>query len=424
MNRDAGPYSIVAGTDGNLWFTQNNANSIARLTPDGCLSEFVIPSIDCGASIIAAVDNGAWFTEYNADKIAFIDFKGSITEYCLAGKFSPYGITVDNEEAIWFTCMASNQIGRKTSKGITYFNLPTPKSYPSFIAFGHDGGLWFTQNQGNRIGRISKEGVVTEFSLPNPDSAPVGIVAGKEALWFTEIEGNRIGRIAYDGSLAEFELPTASAKPHAITVSDEGLVAFSEWGVGKIGFITKGGLLLEQEIPATASEPHGLVFDRHGELWVAFESGAIGRLKPEIPSVLPHETEVLDAGPFYHGTKADLELGDLLVPGLDSNYGKHKKSSYIFMSATLDAAIWGGELAQGNASGRIYRVEPTGEFEDDPNLTDKKFPGNQTRSYRTKKALRVAGEVLDWEGHTTEALQNMLNHLETLKDLGIEAIND
>ncbi|MFT4145318.1 MAG: NAD(+)--rifampin ADP-ribosyltransferase, partial [Mobilitalea sp.] len=92
---------------------------------------------------------------------------------------------------------------------------------------------------------------------------------------------------------------------------------------------------------------------------------------------------VLDSGPFYHGTKADLKPGDLLEPGFNSNYGSQKKSNFVYLTATLDAAIWGAELAVGATPGRIYQVEPTGSFENDPNLNDKKFPGNPTRSYRT-----------------------------------------
>jgi len=114
----------------------------------------------------------------------------------------------------------------------------------------------------------------------------------------------------------------------------------------------------------------------------------------------------------------------LLVPGYSSNYGQRKQANYIYLTATLDAATWGAELAVGDGPGRIYRVEPTGPIEDDPNLTDKKFPGNPTRSYRTRHPLRVVDEVLHWEGHSPEALKNMRDHLDELKRLGIEAIND
>ncbi len=137
-----------------------------------------------------------------------------------------------------------------------------------------------------------------------------------------------------------------------------------------------------------------------------------------------HVDKILDHGPFYHGTKANLNPGEFLEPGFSSNYGEQKKANFIYFTATMDAAIWGAELAVGNKPGRIYQVEPTGTYENDPNLTDKKFPGNPTRSYRTKQPLRVMGEVLEWEGHSPEVLQNMLDSLEKLKLLNIEAIND
>lgn len=127
---------------------------------------------------------------------------------------------------------------------------------------------------------------------------------------------------------------------------------------------------------------------------------------------------------FYHGTKADLKDGELIAPGFSSNYGQRRKANYVYFSATLDAAIWGAELAVGDRRGRIYIVEPTGSYEDDPNLTDKKFPGNPTKSYRTKDALRVVGEVKEWQGHAPEQLQAMKDHLQRLKEQGIEAIED
>lgn len=132
----------------------------------------------------------------------------------------------------------------------------------------------------------------------------------------------------------------------------------------------------------------------------------------------------LDEGPFYHGTKADLKPGDLLEAQKNSNYGERKKANFVYMTATMDAAKWGAELAIGKGVGRIYQVEPTGSFENDPNLTDKRFPGNPTRSYRTQQPLKVVAEVEDWEGHTQEELEHMRNHLEKLKQQGIEAIND
>lgn len=128
--------------------------------------------------------------------------------------------------------------------------------------------------------------------------------------------------------------------------------------------------------------------------------------------------------PFYHGTKANLKPGDLIEPGFSSNYGKRKVASFVYLTATLDAAVWGAELAVGENPGKIYTVEPTGPIEDDPNLTDKKFPGNPTKSYRTKSPLRVTGEIKDWQGHSPEQLKAMRDHLERLKEMGIEAIEE
>ncbi|HRA51110.1 NAD(+)--rifampin ADP-ribosyltransferase [Actinotalea sp.] len=131
-----------------------------------------------------------------------------------------------------------------------------------------------------------------------------------------------------------------------------------------------------------------------------------------------------DPGPFFHGTKADLAVGELLEPGRSSNFGGRATASYVYLTATLDAATWGAELAVGEGRGRIYRVAPMGPFENDPNLTDQRFPGNPTRSYRTRQPLRVVGEVTDWQGHAPAVLQAMRDHLVHLERLGIEAIND
>ncbi len=131
-----------------------------------------------------------------------------------------------------------------------------------------------------------------------------------------------------------------------------------------------------------------------------------------------------DPGPFFHGTRADLRAGDLLEPGRPSNFGERHTANFVYVTATMDAAVWGAELAVGTEPGRIYQVEPTGPIEDDPNLTDKKFPGNPTRSYRTRQPVRVIGEVTEWEPHPPEVLQTMLDRLAELKRQGVEAIND
>jgi rifampin ADP-ribosylating transferase len=126
---------------------------------------------------------------------------------------------------------------------------------------------------------------------------------------------------------------------------------------------------------------------------------------------------------FYHGTKADLEVGDLIRPGFGSNF-VDRQLKHIYFTATLEAATWGAELAKGDGRGRIYIVEPTGEFEDDPNLTDKKFPGNITASYRSLDPLRVIGEVGQWTSHSPEQLQAMRDSLARLKEEGVAEIEE
>ena len=121
---------------------------------------------------------------------------------------------------------------------------------------------------------------------------------------------------------------------------------------------------------------------------------------------------------FYHGTRAALKPGDLIHPGYASNYTE-RRSPWVYFSETLDAATWGAELAKGDGPGRIYVVEPTGSFVDDPNLTDKRFPGNPTKSYRSQQPLRVVSEHLNWQGHPPEVIQAMKDAI-----VGLEPIDD
>ena len=134
--------------------------------------------------------------------------------------------------------------------------------------------------------------------------------------------------------------------------------------------------------------------------------------------------EVYEPGVFLHGTKADLAVGDLLVPGRESNFERGRVMNYVYFTATLDAATWGAELAAGEGRGRIYVVEPTGDFEDDPNVTDKKFPGNPTRSFRSRQPVRVVGEVQDWVGHSAAALSAMREGIAAAQRKGTSAILD
>jgi hypothetical protein len=126
---------------------------------------------------------------------------------------------------------------------------------------------------------------------------------------------------------------------------------------------------------------------------------------------------------FFHGTRAALEPGDLIVVGYQSNFTEATALSWVYFTGTLDAAIWGAELAAGSGRERIYVVEPTEQIEDDPNLTNKKFPGNPTLSYRSRDPLRVIAEVTNWQGHPPEQLQKMKDGVARSKSEGADIID-
>ena len=127
---------------------------------------------------------------------------------------------------------------------------------------------------------------------------------------------------------------------------------------------------------------------------------------------------------YFHGTKANLVPGDRIMTGFASNFTQDQMLSWVYFTATLDAAIWGAELALGNGAERIYVVEPTGPLQDDPNVTDKKFPGNPTKSYRSPDAVLVIGEVVGWQGHAPERLKQMKDGLAAMKAAATDRIID
>lgn len=132
----------------------------------------------------------------------------------------------------------------------------------------------------------------------------------------------------------------------------------------------------------------------------------------------PMPFEVHEAGELLHGTKAGLVAGDLLIARRLSNFEAGRVMNHVYVTETLDAAVWGAELAAGHGAGRIYSVEAIGPLEDDPNVTDKKFPGNPTRSYRTRDPVRVVGEVTSWTGHPAGQLEAMKDRLADLRRRG------
>ena len=138
----------------------------------------------------------------------------------------------------------------------------------------------------------------------------------------------------------------------------------------------------------------------------------------------PVPFEVYEPGVYLHGTKAVIAVGELLTAGRESNFEGGRLMNHVYFTATLDAAVWGAELSAGEGRERIYIVEPTGDFEDDPNVTNKRFPGNPTQSFRSREPLCVVGELVDWVGHSPEMQQVMRDGLTALKQAGEAEIED
>jgi len=138
----------------------------------------------------------------------------------------------------------------------------------------------------------------------------------------------------------------------------------------------------------------------------------------------PRPFEIYREGVLLHGTRADLATGDLLVPGRASNFEEGRAMNHVYVTETLDAAVWGAELARGQGRARIYEVEPLGDLEDDPNVTDKKLPGNPTRSYRSQEPVRIVGELEHWVGHPPEQLRAMREGLAEMRRRGNAVIYD
>lgn len=217
----------------------------------------------------------------------------------------------------------------------------------------------------------------------------------------------------------EREQPAAAPGTAAWPPTLRNTVLLAEEGPGR----TRVTVTTEPHGEATAAELAAFVGERPG-MTIGW-TGSFDALEPLLAASEAPAPFVVDPGArLFHGTKAALAPGALIEPGRSSNYGQRREAAFVYLTGTLDAATWGAELAVGDGPGRIYVVEPTGPIEDDPNLTDQKFPGNPTRSYRTRAPLRVVGEVTDWKGHAPEQLRAMRNHLARLAAQGVEAIED
>lgn len=271
----AGPNAITPGPDGNLWFTQQLANRIGKISTTGViLGDFPIPTPGSSpTSIVTGPDGNLWFTEQNVGKIGRIAVDGTITEFTLATYPAgnpitprPYAITSGPNGTLWFTD-SSGYIGvftppTGTSLAVTQF--PSLNNLIYGITSGPDGNIWFTDQGTNSIGKITPAGVITEYSIKTPASSPLMITTGSDGnLWFTGQAG-LIGKITTAGKITEYPLPVAGSSPGAITAAPGGNLWFTEATTSKIGIISTGGVIVEFQV---ASDPVSITAGPDGRIW-------------------------------------------------------------------------------------------------------------------------------------------------------------
>jgi len=330
------PSDIVAGPDGNLWFTEVAGNKIGRITSRGIIKEFAIPTVNSQPlGITVGPDGNLWFAERSGNRIGRITPSGSITEFAIptANSF-PYDIAAGSDGNLWFIEFSGNKIGRITPGGtITEFTVPTTSSRPFAITLGPDGNLWFAEDGASKIGRISPAGAITEFPLPTATRI-WGITAGPDGnIWFTELDANQIGRITSGGAVTEFPVPTPAADVNAITAGPDGNLWFTELALAgnKIGRITPGGVVTEFAIPTPGSGPEGIAVGPDGALWFAESTGnKIGRLAPPLEPAISLLPSAAAPG-------ADLHLsGYNLLPGTAYTIAVGDRAGVMLGQATSD----------------------------------------------------------------------------------------
>jgi uncharacterized delta-60 repeat protein len=296
------PFGITAGPDGNLWFAEETANKIARMTTAGVVTEFAIPTPNSAPQRIVSGPGYLLFVEGIGNKIGMITTSGVFTELDNTPGGWPQCLAIGPDGNLWFTdqgpmgggaASGDGSIGRVTPFGVlTKFPLLTHDTQAEYITVGPDGALWFTQSS-NKIGRITTAGAVTEFAIPTPDSGPGLIVTGSDgALWFTENAASKIGRVTTSGVFTEYALP-ADTNPAGIVAGPDGALWFTEpgiltgpnldiWSGGgqKIGRITTDGVITEYAIPTANSRPGMITVGPDKALWFGESDGnnKIGRL--------------------------------------------------------------------------------------------------------------------------------------------------
>jgi virginiamycin B lyase len=277
---DSQPISITLGPDGNFWFTEQNRSQVARITPDGVITEFRTPTFSFPIGITAGPDGNIWFSEGAAGavgQIAFITPDGQIEEIVFSSSTAAAGGIVTGPDGnIWFTDLIGNKIWRLElpSRNVTSFPIPTPDSFPNDITVGGDGNLWFTEGSGGKIGRITTSGIITEFG--SGLSLPFSITDGPDGnVWFTQRFTQQIGKITPTGDFTFYTIPETAEQ---ITRGPDSSLLFTNFGGNKVAKITTDGIVTESpEIPN--SGPTGIVKGSSRQVWfLGYGSNRVYRL--------------------------------------------------------------------------------------------------------------------------------------------------
>ena len=283
LTAGSAPYGITAGPDGNLWFTESQANQIGTINPTThALSEFPILTDGSGPlGITAGPDGNLWFAEYTANQIGMINpTTHTVTEFAIpTSNSNPEGVAAGPDGNIWFTESTGNNIGmiNPTTHAISEFAIPTASSNPLGIAAGPDGNLWFTESNANQIGTINPiTHMITEFAIPQANSQPYEIAGGPNgSIWFTESSGAGIGAVnTATHVFSLYPLPTAKSGPLGIAAGPDGNVWFTENVANQIGMLNPAtGVVTETIVPSAASAPTKISAGAGGALWFTESSG-------------------------------------------------------------------------------------------------------------------------------------------------------
>jgi virginiamycin B lyase len=284
------PQAIIAGPDGNLWVADSGKHKIIRVTPDGKMTELVVPGANLLQGITVGSDGNLWFTSPSDNTIRRVSPKGefngefkiptTVDKSKVGGSSFPRGIATGPDGNVWFAELHGNKIGRITPKGeITEFPVPTPDSGPYAPAFDKAGKVWFCESTANKVARLDPAtGKVDEFPLPTAKCLPRDMTTGPDgSLWFSENQADKIGRVTPAGEIKEFPLPKGS-RPVGIATGADGNIWFSGFGMAKIGRLTLNGKVTMFDIPTRSAQPFGLAAGPDGNIWFAEQANRIGRL--------------------------------------------------------------------------------------------------------------------------------------------------